>query len=87
MLPEMLVANRPERVIQMPTRQAVWHDVPYSQPDAARQSRAAPGPRALERETSVDRITGFDNRDRDGASARVVSRHPAWPKDGRRVSI
>ncbi len=26
-----------------------------------------PGPRLLEREMSVDRITGFDNRDRDGA--------------------
>jgi len=42
--------------------------------------RAAPGPRLLAREMSMDRITGFDSRDRDGANraptngARVVSR-------------
>jgi hypothetical protein len=42
--------------------------------------RAAPGPRPLEREMSMDRITRLDNRDRDGTNraptngARVVSR-------------
>jgi hypothetical protein len=42
-------------------------------------ARTGAGPQPLEGETSLDRITGFDNRDRDGANHANHREEPAVP--------